>query len=192
MICIKDYTDKIDKALFDGLSFDNVFSYGIVTRHRDMNGKVINIADSELLLDDGELSYWDDRYNIVWFHRLQSSSLDTSVLGYGRVKNRLKETLSFQLVVWAKRRYTWRGEYFEMKQPVLYREIAKILNYRTDATLNGADFDNAVIENSEFTAGSTSKESILLRFNYDLVNEIADDCLPCLDKAEECFEFKNQ
>lgn len=179
MECLTNALSEIDKILLKGLRIDTMKSYGIVTRHYDYNGKIINMSDNPTDVNEGEITYWDDAFQTVWFHRINQVNNERTNTGYGRNKFGLREKSNISLVIWSKRKLTWNGEYTEIKQPELYRNFANILSHYTIAQISSIDFDITQIEQGEFMKGFTQKDCILLRINYELEYDLPKNCLDC-------------
>ena len=168
------------------LPMDARLSYGVATRQHTYNGKIINVANKELMPRDGEIALWDDRYSIIWFHRINSSSLMQEENGkYGRSRSAAKESLNIDLVVWAAVRYRHLGELKTITQFQLYRMLTGILLFQTTAEVTGSDFDMPAIGRSEFIEHRIHKECLLLRIRYDITQMLTRDCL-CSPDPNEC------
>jgi hypothetical protein len=186
LTCIEDEIAFIDKKLFAGLPIDAKYSYGVATRQHTYNGKVINVSTNELLPTDGEVALWDDRYSVIWFHRVNSSSIETSENGRtGRVKSSVRENLDIDLVVWAAVKYRNNGQFENTTQMELYRRFAAILIYQTTAEVSYVDFDMPAIGRSEFIENRIHKESLLFKMNYKLCRNIPKECF-CPPPPDEC------
>jgi hypothetical protein len=164
--CITDYTDKIDERINTLIKIDRKNGYGLVHKMYTDEKRQENIADVRNSIEDGRLAYWDDRYGMIWFHRLIRSRFSPDNSAYGRKSTGATEQIDIALVAWAKRKNSWLGNRIEIKQHKLYDYIAAILAGIEGVAIQSCNFEHAEIEAAEFTENRTNKESILLKFEY--------------------------
>lgn len=179
--CIPDFFNDLDQQMLSLLPMDALHTYGLVSRHYNRNGSIVNVADMDNSVNDGELAWIDDRNSCVWFHRISNIRIDNKNNNYNRRRMSISQLVNAVTVMWAKRANTWRQQYQEVSQLNLYEWQSNIMSRYQEVELKTIDFDHSLIEGAEFKENQLSKESILLRINYEILinSNFCDDVLNC-------------
>lgn len=160
---------EIDRKIYNRLNIANKFFYGISSKLKDTDGKVRNIADMQYAINDGDSSFFDDRYNIVWFHRIDNISFRGIGNSYGRSSLKRTGIANGVTVFWAKREsMNLQGERIDLFQTELSTMLMQTISDISEYSIQRIDFDMQAIEKQEFNVEQLHKESILLKFDFEL------------------------
>jgi len=164
---IKQMTLEIDRRIYNRVNIKNKKFFGLASRLKDSSGKVLNFSDLHRSVEDGEISFYDDRYNLVWFHRIDSISFEKKKGVYGRSSLSQIGRASGVSVFWAKRAsMNLQNERFDLYQYDLLSYLLNALSDVEEYEIQKVDFDIQNIENQEFSAKKLHKESLLLKFDF--------------------------
>jgi hypothetical protein len=184
MSCIEEEIRNVDNRIAKNMGIDNVQPYGIASRHLNSNKQVINLVDNPQHEGEGTLAYWDDRYNFIWFHRINNIRIESNEKGYGKLNWQYTEVYNISLVVAGKRKVTYLGDTKTISQLSSYNYFVGILSTIQGIEFEFVELDMSRVERDEFKEGFTGKETIMFRIDYELrINNVQ----PCLRK-NVCIE----
>lgn len=184
--CVEDFLQEIDYGFNTYLEIDTKLSYGIVTRQFDYNGKITNVDRNPQSPTEGEIALWDDRYSMVWFHRVNDINIEETQNGkYGRQASSIREQIDVDTVVWAAVNFKYQGQHRDQTQMQLYRKIMPILVQKTHIEVKHIKFDMTAISREEFVEGYAHKEVLMLKFNYQICHNLPKECF-CLPPPIDC------
>jgi hypothetical protein len=160
---------NLDRKIYNSLNIKNKHFFGIASKLKSSDNKVRNFSDIDKAINDGEISIYDDRYNATWFHRIDSVFFKNSANSYGRSALKRVGIATGVTVFWAKREsVNLQNERFDLYQLDFLQMLLSVLSDLDYYTVNRIDFDINEIEKQEFNTNTLHKESILLRFNFEL------------------------
>lgn len=189
MINKKDITElflEIDRKIYNRINVRNKHFFGISTRLKSADGKLRNFADMEKAINDGELSLFDDRYNLTWFHRIDTVSFRGIGNSYGRGALKRNGIVNGVSVFWAKRESVdLQGNRLEIKQVDLFQMLLSSISDIDYYSVQRVDFDINAIEKQEFNTETLHKESILIKFDFELTF-IPENCYGTCEEWDCC------
>lgn len=167
---IRDMLLQIDRKIYNRLNIKHKHFFGIASRLRDSEGKLRNFSDLDKAINDGEISLYDDRYNVTWFHRIDTVSFRGVGNSYGRSAVKRTGLANGVTVFWAKREsMNLQGDRFDLYQTDLFNLLTASIYDIEEYSVQRVDFDIQSIENQEFNTKTLHKESILLKFDFELL-----------------------
>jgi len=177
MNCIEDVLESLDTSLKQAINIDKIKSYGLTTRHfNDKDKKAYNLADVSIIAQDGEIAYWDDKFNIIWFHRINSINYESNNKGYASSSYIPTFIYNVSTVIAAKREVTKNGQYQRINQLDVMNGFIGVIQKLDKMEINYTEMDISRIERDEFSEGRTSKEWILLRIDFEIHRQQNNNC----------------
>lgn len=176
---------KIDTHIIKNIPYDIYFSYGLVGHYFSYDKKVVNLAFNPLTDEDCEIAMYDDRYQIIWYHRLNSIRIESDKTYGEQVASNDVELLNINTVFWSKKKYTYLSEEKNLQNHYeLYGIILRILQtLELPIIISNVEVDNTKIEREEFIDNRLSTESVLLKFHYTIKQTNRNNCI------NTCNEF---
>lgn len=175
MKCIEATIKEINTAISNNIKIDRYFFYENVIRHTNSTGSEFNVSDRGIEFSE-EVATWDDRYDLVWFNRVNSIRATTDQAEYGRTRFKLTQEASCDLVVWAKTSILFNNTHKFITNLQLYELIASIMLPIENTQIEFVELDNTAVEAREFKRGVINKDSFCFSINYSIVNTINKNC----------------
>ena len=168
---IKTKIAQIDEYFEKNISLSHVDykKYGLVQQYLDYNGDTVNLADNDLQATDGIWAGWDDRFSLVWFHRVEAAQIDSMQPGFGS-KSGSNLIVRAALVVWSKKIIRFMTETEKLSQFELNESMIGMLVGSGIARVNSVEFNMPSIARREFGKEGDryiNKESNLIRIEYE-------------------------
>lgn len=177
---------KIDTHIIKNIPYDTYHTYGLVAHYFSYDKKVVNLGFNPLTDEDCEIAMYDDRYQMIWYHRLNSIRIDSDKSYGNQIASNDVEYLTMNTIFWSQKKYSYLGNPKKLENHYeLYSMLLRIFQtLPVPISITSIDVDNTKIEKEEFIDNRLSTESILLKFNYAIKQKNNDNCI------NNCKEFK--
>lgn len=177
---------NLDHKIYNRLNIKNKHFFGLASRLKSSDGKLRNFSDMDKAINDGEISIYDDRYNATWFHRIDTVSFRGVGASYGRSAAKRTGLANGVSVFWARREsMNLQGERFDLYQVDFFQMLLSVLSDSDFYSIQRVDFDINAIEKQEFNTETLHKESILLKFDFELTF-IPENCHGTCEEWDCC------
>lgn len=172
MYSLKDEFTEIDRFVYNRLNLKFKKPYGLVMQLKYAGDAsqppVANIADNPQHIEDGDVAFFDDRYHVVWYHRLENIFFEKRENSYGRYATPKTAWASGRTVFWGRRdALDIQGQARKVYLTDFIKEASNILLRKEDFVLRSWDVDQLEIERQEFGTQKLHKESYLARLNFN-------------------------
>lgn len=194
---INRYLEKTDKTIGRFIEIKAKKPLGLAIRYNNADNQIRNYILRSKLEVDAVQAIFDDRYGLVWFHRINGSEVDyLSNVGYGRSHKNANIKHDITSIFYCKRdNIDIKNDKLSYNELKLADRLLYLSRMFEGSLIRNFEYNTPQIERDEFGTNNLHAESFLIRMNWEVTMQTNIDCIEldiCEDSNFNCCGIYEQ